>query len=114
MKLKLMAFCVLFALATIPAFAEDAPEITKPTQESAEALSLELAELDTQEPEEQLDLENRGEFDVLTLLGLTSPLVEEGYRPGYCYHDCSSCETSADCKPPGSPYGFPCTSIPLC
>ncbi|MFP2905495.1 hypothetical protein ACLESD_10625 [Pyxidicoccus sp. 3LFB2] len=32
-------------------------------------------------------------------------------RAGYCYFDCSRCETDQDCRNRGAGY---CTSIPLC
>lgn len=39
---------------------------------------------------------------------LESWLVPPPSSIGYCYNDCSPCETSLDCG------YYPCTSIPLC
>ena len=66
--------------------------------------------------ETETELEASSEIDVLALLGLTSPLdaVNQWYGLGYCYHDCSPCESRADCVTPSFPYGFPCTEIRLC
>lgn len=66
------------------------------------------------------------DLSVMKMLGFVLPILVEpsasefshvelgGAIAGYCYHDCSDCNTRADCVEPGFPFGWPCTQIPLC
>jgi|GEM_PF-4379082 len=111
MKLTLLLVTVLVLFAA-PAIADDPPG----TETADAAVSCTLGPPDPRaetalSEAAQPDLETPVEID---LLGLQSPLDLTSYGLGYCYHDCSRCETREDCKEPGFPFGFPCTEIPLC
>ncbi len=66
------------------------------------------------------------DLSVMKMLGFVLPILVDssvselshvelgGAIIGYCYHDCSDCNTRADCTEPGFPFGWPCTQVPLC
>ncbi len=98
----------LVVTAVVTSASTPVSEVTEPAETSA---LIEDTLTATTEPETAPDL------SVMEMLGLIVPMIAEPpsiWRGGYCYHDCSDCWSRDDCKEPGSPFGFPCTQIPLC
>ena len=106
--LPILALFTALVFAATPALAEEAPQM-EPALDSATAPEVTAVEVET-------ELEKSAHVDVLSLLGLKPAfdVSAVGYISGYCYHDCSPCESRQDCVEPGFPYGWPCTEIPLC